>query len=499
MKMTNGRLQVEAGTAEKLFIKLADETTQDFNYVDAYILNHIDFTTSEEFLENLMARFHIEPQPGETEYFRKWQRCIQIKVLNVISRWIKLQYNDFKVNPILLTRLQAFINGDITRGGFMMEANNIKELLHTQVIQHSKNHHSFIYSIISAARSSSPSTSSSSSSSFILFLDAKQVSQYLTLMDFYLLKCITIDDYLHGKWRNRNKNNNISESRSNKDQDYIDMMTKRSNKLSYWTRNEICRQSTSKDRSMMLKKMLEIANLCLEWNNFHTSMIITTSLIQPCIQKLKEWSMLSSREHHMYQQLVKLLDVTNNMGYYRQILSKAKSPFVPFFPLLLKDITFFMDGNPTYLTSAAMAPPSTTTTISTTVSTSSLASSSLSSSSSSSSLSIPSSSSSGSVLSSSSSTATLTSTSSSATSLLTSTKLINFAKYRSLTRCVHGILRATNEDYWFASDLGTWPFLYHDSNTESSTTLDSIALQLENRIYTTKEENKMNDSNTTYN
>lgn len=98
MEMVDGRFQVVAGTREKLFIKLADETTQgkvhprtgnqiahlpfsglDFSYVDAYVLNHADFTTSEEFLENLMARFHIEPQPGETDYFKKWQRCIQIK------------------------------------------------------------------------------------------------------------------------------------------------------------------------------------------------------------------------------------------------------------------------------------------------------------------------------------------------------------------------------------------------------------------------------------
>jgi hypothetical protein len=99
MEMVGGRFQVVAGTCEKLFIKLADETTQgkksaskagneiahlshsvlDFSYVDAYVLNHADFTTSEEFLENLMARFHIEPQPGETDYFKKWQRCIQIK------------------------------------------------------------------------------------------------------------------------------------------------------------------------------------------------------------------------------------------------------------------------------------------------------------------------------------------------------------------------------------------------------------------------------------
>lgn len=75
----SSKLQVMAGTIEKLFIKLADETCQDLDYVDTYILSHLFFTNSLELLENLMARFHLEPLPGEVNYFKKWQRCIQIK------------------------------------------------------------------------------------------------------------------------------------------------------------------------------------------------------------------------------------------------------------------------------------------------------------------------------------------------------------------------------------------------------------------------------------
>lgn len=75
----SSKLQVMAGTIEKLFIKLADETCQDLDYVDTYILSHLFFTNSLELLENLMARFHLEALPGEINYFKKWQRCIQVK------------------------------------------------------------------------------------------------------------------------------------------------------------------------------------------------------------------------------------------------------------------------------------------------------------------------------------------------------------------------------------------------------------------------------------
>jgi hypothetical protein len=52
----------------------------------------------------------------------------------VISRWIKLQFQDFRTNPILITRLEAFLNGDVNRAGFTIEADMIKEALDRQVI-----------------------------------------------------------------------------------------------------------------------------------------------------------------------------------------------------------------------------------------------------------------------------------------------------------------------------------------------------------------------------
>ncbi|CAO3614506.1 unnamed protein product [Cunninghamella blakesleeana] len=535
MEMINGKFRVVAGTAEKLFLKLADETAQDFDYVDAYILNHSDFTTSEEFLENLMARFHIEPQPDETEYFKKWQHCIQTKVLNVISRWVKLQYQDFKSNPILLTRLQAFINGDITRGGFVTEANDIRDLLESQLSQHKQNRHSilryqstlysipsphllpqekkdnndhhherlysqhslkssvsinshhstnnnnnnnnndhsnqrhhssnhsitsppltplsptFSTSMISSTSSITPPLPPPSSSPVcpVILYEAKQIAQYLTLADFYLLKCITTFDYLHGPWRKRNITHHTFES----DFDYIDMMTKRTNMLSRWVNHEICSQVNSKHRQIILKKLIEVAKYCLDWNNFHTSMIITTSLIQPSIQKLEEWTTLPNRELCIYQEeLVKLVEVTNNMMNYRHALAKASSPMVPFFPLSLKDLTFYMDGNHNFLSSSTHRNH-----------TSSLSSSS-----------------------------SLTN-SSSLSSSSTVSSLINFAKYQSLTRCVHGILGATIKHYHFSTELSHWPFIYHEnikqqqyasssSNLPFDRSLDELAFIIEQNL-----------------
>lgn len=79
-------------------------------------------------------------------------------------------------------------------------------------------------------------------------------------------------------------------------------------------------------------------------------MIITLGLQSPGVQRLQEtWESLPNRELAAFQDLQKYLDVTNNMAFYRQALSNSKGPTIPFFPVLLKDLTFLLDGNPTTL------------------------------------------------------------------------------------------------------------------------------------------------------
>lgn len=468
MEMVSNKLQVLAGTLERLFMKLADETCQDLDYVDTYILSHLFFTDSFELLENLMARFHLEALPGEATYFKKWQRCIQVKVLNVISRWIKLQFQDFKKNPILITRLEAFLNGDVNRAGFTIEADMIKEALDRQSNQFSTSKHSLIIQISQSLvsfgnKNSSNNTITNAAStgnlgrrpsvtpSFLSFVsystppesptyslnqhqylqqqdtflsfNSKDIAKYLTLADFYILKCITAQDYLAmyypSQQQQKKKHDHIN---------YIAMMTERANKLSKWVLMEISvHKLHSKQRRTIIRKMIEIAKACLNWNNFHTSMVITMGLTQ--LQEFKgggsngssssngsgthggtedSWqssSLLPNRDILTFKSLLKYLNVCNNMGYYRNAFKKsAKAPCIPFFPIILKDLTFLMDGNATKKSDG----------------------------------------------------------------------LINFTKFRVLVQSIHTILNYTMENYYFASELDHFPFFPNTSCKASSSSSLSL-------------------------
>ncbi|CEP18049.1 hypothetical protein [Parasitella parasitica] len=487
MEMVSNKLQVLAGTFERLFMKLADETCQDLDYVDTYILSHLFFTDSFELLENLMARFHLEALPGEKSYFKKWQRCIQVKVLNVISRWIKLQFHDFKKNPILITRLEAFLNGDVNRAGFTIEAGMIKEALDRQSSQFLIPKHSFIIqtsqyltsydsntvanaaasagtlgrrpsitpSLLSLASYATPPASPASPShplyqqlyqqDTFLTINPKDIAKYLTLADFYILKCITAQDYLAMYYPSQKKQPQQPLVNVN----YITMMTERANKLSKWVLTEASvHKLHSKQRRAVIRKMIDIAKTCLNWNNFHTSMVITMGLTQ--LQELKGGScsnsssggsgnngngsgtnggaddgrQLPNRDILTFKSLLKYLNVCNNMSYYRTAFKKsAKAPCIPFFPIVLKDLTFLIDGNPTKKPDG----------------------------------------------------------------------LINFTKFRILVQSIHTILNYTAENYDFASELDHFPFFpnaptlspsspSYFSLSTSCSMLDQVASIMETQI-----------------
>ena len=80
-------------------------------------------------------------------------------------------------------------------------------------------------------------------------------------------------------------------------------------------------------------------------------MVITMGLTQLQEYIDNSWqqtSVLPNRDILTLKQLLKYLNVCNNMSYYRQAFRKAaKAPCIPFFPIVLKDLTFLMDGNAT--------------------------------------------------------------------------------------------------------------------------------------------------------
>ena len=175
------------------------------------------------------------------------------------------------------------MNGDVKRAGFSTEAKMIKDALNLQISKHSRRRHSLLAmsshsltsfgnnnsisrgatptcmspssqrrtspttSIFSFGQQSSPQQSSNITTpptspmspiyktshddtiSILLSTDPKYIARYLTLADFYLLKCITGYDYLNGLWRRPQKDD---DDHAHDGCCYIDLMTQRANMVS---------------------------------------------------------------------------------------------------------------------------------------------------------------------------------------------------------------------------------------------------------------------------
>ncbi|KAF9354030.1 hypothetical protein BGX26_008204 [Mortierella sp. AD094] len=390
------RLQVVAGMLENLIERLADQNEQDGEYVSCFLLSHSFFIDSEELLDRLIARFHIQPRQGEILYFNQWQKVIQCKVLCVLNRWIQIQFEDFELNPELLKTLRKFLEAEVRKCGFMIEADCIEKNIsirsrspkkncsvimeqgrfclqrsRTRKISISKSQNRLqsptflgLMTTLLEPIPASPTEQTFEyghppdllSTSPVLSLTALELARYLTLADMKAFRCITVFELMSGWWKRRHsaesKNVDDAEESEYADDGAIEAFTRRANMLSYWVAHEIVSLASTKHRKQLIKKFIEVAKICRDLSNLHTAMFIISALISPPVRRLHAtWKMVSSTDMETLRQLEKLFDFSGNMRYYRQIIGEAQAPLIPFLPILLKDITFILDGNPTMTTS----------------------------------------------------------------------------------------------------------------------------------------------------
>ncbi|KAF9180685.1 hypothetical protein BGZ50_006044 [Haplosporangium sp. Z 11] len=417
MEMFAGHLQVVAGQLEKLIERLADENAQDGEYVSCFLLSHSFFIDSEDLLDRLIARFNIQPRQGEILYFEKWQTVIQCKILCVIQRWIQIQYEDFELNSNLLKTLKNFLEKNVRLSGFKMEAECIEKNISVKslsplkncsvimeqgrfCLQRSRTRKISLARAQSRKQSGSPGMLSTQLETMpsspiehtiefgptpelsvvapILHLNTRDLARYLTLADMKAFRSITVFELMSGWWKRKQAAENkrwsealdgdsktisgLSVDIDGAEDGAIEAFTRRANMLSYWVAHEIVSTAGTKTRKQLIKKFIEVAKICRSLNNLHTAMFIISALTSTPVRRLTStWRLVSSKDMETLKGLETLLDPSGNMRCYRQAIAEAEAPTIPFLPILLKDITFILDGNPTMIaprtSNSSQAPP----------------------------------------------------------------------------------------------------------------------------------------------
>uniref|UniRef100_A0AAQ4PAG3 Rap guanine nucleotide exchange factor (GEF) 3 n=1 Tax=Gasterosteus aculeatus aculeatus TaxID=481459 RepID=A0AAQ4PAG3_GASAC len=130
----------------------------------------------------------------------------------------------------------------------------------------------------------------------------------------------------------------------------LERFVRRFNEVQYWVVTELCICEDLVKRAILLKKFIKIAAVLKEQKNLNSFFAVMFGLSNSAVHRLyKTWERIPSKIKRIYCAYERLMDPSRNHRAYRLAVAKLSPPYIPFMPLLLKDMTFINDGNPNYV------------------------------------------------------------------------------------------------------------------------------------------------------
>lgn len=253
-------------------------------------------------------------------------QVIRFRIINIIKKWIELNYTSFVEDEKLALALLQFKKECLSQN---------KQLLShlDKAIQTHKDMPSYD---IGSINLDSPSKGKS-----IRMRDytPAEFAQQLTILDHLFFQRIKISELLNTRWINK------PEEAPN-----IIGSAKRLNNLSYWFAFQIVNQETLKKKVSVIQYLLKVAQCLIEYRSFESLMAIFLAFNFSCISRLTEiWKNLSAKYIQELKTLENLMSPQNNFKGYREIWQKTNPPAVPCQEVYLRDILFHSEGTDNFV------------------------------------------------------------------------------------------------------------------------------------------------------
>jgi son of sevenless-like protein len=128
------------------------------------------------------------------------------------------------------------------------------------------------------------------------------------------------------------------------------------NSISNWVASEILRESSVKQRAVLLHRFIIIAEESRALRNYNAVMAILSGLQSAPIYRLKHtWSLLPDRSWDIWDDLNALMNNENNFSLYRKVVRTSRPPRVPYIGVYLTDMVFIEDTHPDFLPHTQLA------------------------------------------------------------------------------------------------------------------------------------------------
>uniref|UniRef100_A0AAY4CGY1 Rap guanine nucleotide exchange factor (GEF) 3 n=1 Tax=Denticeps clupeoides TaxID=299321 RepID=A0AAY4CGY1_9TELE len=129
----------------------------------------------------------------------------------------------------------------------------------------------------------------------------------------------------------------------------LERFVRRFNEVQYWVVTELCLCADLVKRAALLKKFIKMATVLKEQKNLNSFFAVMFGLSNSAVQRLQRtWEKVPNKIKRIYCVYERLMDPSRNHRAYRLTVAKLNTPYIPFMPLLLKDVTFTHEGNKTY-------------------------------------------------------------------------------------------------------------------------------------------------------
>ncbi|ORX60217.1 ras GEF [Piromyces finnis] len=332
--LKDNHYEVTAGTVHALIDEMILNNTTDIMFIDIFLLTYRHFLKSNDFVMLLTDEFNkLVEKANDIDNNSSLQ--IQ-KIASVIKKWVAEYFNDFLMSSEALKNLNLLI--DSMKNSDKAQCQSYIDQINSLIKYGLKQSEEESDDEAKANKLNNDNISSEIDLIDILNISSKKVAQQITLADSKIWRSIESPEYAHFLWDGKD----VKEKNTKNIQKFIE----RFNQISFWVSTMICTTEALKTRSNVLEKMIKIAKYCLEIQNFNATMAILSGLNMAAVSRLKgTWMNLSTKTMNTYTEIEEIMSYKCNFKNYRELEYNAKPPFIPFFGLLLKDLTFMNDGN----------------------------------------------------------------------------------------------------------------------------------------------------------
>lgn len=326
---------IKGGTVDKLIERLTYESSSewDSDYVDAFLLTHKSFMSSNDLIIRLCQRYFSSGEEVnkaltsyELEVSKNKEKIVKLRVVNILKKWLIEYSHDFRCDGNLISLVKENVKNFMPDHIQIIE--RAIEKLHELKRNTSK---SLMFG------SESPESIIPKGNNFEVF-DNTEIARQLCLYIQNMYRKISPNEAMNQSWRNRD-----TEKAPN-----IVNMINYFDRLSRWTASKVLLKDSIKERCEVISKFINICSKLREYHNFDSLQAIISGLNNASVYRLKQtWEKM--RKKKVYQVLLdceELLDPSSNFSLYRKTLSTIDQPIIPYMGVYLSDLTLIQDGNP---------------------------------------------------------------------------------------------------------------------------------------------------------